>query len=115
MFKVTLTENHRRALRDAAALLRAQAEGLRQTGSSNTVAALDGYVATLETLEAAAEGAVSVSPEQSTHIEKAEHILEGVRNGLANADFESRADAVEHTIRSLDEIVTDINTQASEP
>ena len=114
MFTVTLTEDHRRALRDAAALVRAQAEGLRNTGSSNTVAALEGYAATLESL-GAVDGPAAVSPEQSTHVEKTKHILEGVRNGLANADFESRADAVEHTLRSLDEIVTDINTQASQP
>jgi hypothetical protein len=112
MFEVKLTEDRRRALRDAAALLRAQAEGLRVMGSSNTVAALESYVATLEAL-ASAGNTVSISPEQSTHVEKAEHILEGVRDGLANADFDSRSEAVAHTIRSLDDIVTELNTQAS--
>jgi hypothetical protein len=113
MFEVTLTEEQRRALKDGAALLRAQAEGLRRTGSSNTVAALEGYVATLETL-GAAQGSVSVSAEQCTHVEKTEHMLEGVRDGLSNADFESRAREVERTIRNLDEIVTNVNTQASQ-
>jgi hypothetical protein len=113
MFQVTLTEQQRRALKDAAALLRGQTEGLRRTGSSNTVAALEAYVATLETL-GAAQGSVSVSAEQSTHVEKTEHILEGVRDGLSNADFEKRAGEVEQTIRSLDEIVTNVNTQASQ-
>lgn len=112
MFQVTLTDSSRRALKDAAALLRAQAEGLRSMGSANTVAALESYVKTLETL-AAAGGTATVSAEQATHVEKAEFILEGVRDGLSNADFESRADAVEQTIRSLDELVTNVNTQAS--
>ena len=58
---------------------------------------------------------MSVSAEQRTHIEKAEHILEGIRAGLFNADFEKRADAVDHTIRTLDEIVTEFNTQTSQP
>jgi hypothetical protein len=113
MFQVTLTEEQRRALKNAAALLRGQAEGLRRTGSSNTVAALESYVATLETL-GAAQGSVPVSAEQSTHVEKTEHILEGVRDGLSNADFEKRAQEVEQTIRNLDQIVTNVNTQASQ-
>ena len=112
MFQVELTDSSRQALKDAAALLRAQAEGLRITGSANTVAALTAYVDTLETL-AAAQGVATVSAEQATHIEKAGFLLEGVRDGLSNADFEKRADVVEQTIRSLDEIVTDVNTQAS--
>jgi hypothetical protein len=112
MFQVTLTETSRRALKDAAALLRAQVEGLRNTGSANTVAALENYVKTLDTLAAAGESA-TVSGEQATHVQKAGFLLEGVRDGLSNADFESRAGAVERTIRSLDEIVTAVNTQAS--
>ena len=112
MFHVTLTESTRKALKDAAALLRGQAEGLRNSGSANTVAALQNYVNTLETLLAAG-GTATVTAEQATHVEKAEFILEGVRDGLSNADFDSRAAVVEQTIRSLDEIVTDVNTQAS--
>ena len=112
MMQVTLTDSHRQALKDASALLAGQAQGLRASGSANTVAAVESYVATLERL-AAATGPTDVSPEQKTHIEKAEHILEGVRDGLFNADFETRAAKVQETIRCLDEIVTDINTRAS--
>ena len=114
MADVQLTDDQRQALRDAAALLAGQAAGLRGSGSSNTVVALENYAATLGML-AAAEGPVPVSPEQKTHVEKAEHILEGVRDGLFNADFETRAKAVEQTIRSLDEIVTELNTPGSHP
>jgi hypothetical protein len=113
MIHVHLNDEHRRALKEAAALLLGQAEGLRRSGSANTVAAFENYVATLQLL-AASEGAVPVSAEQKTHVEKVEHILEGVRDGLYNADFEARAGKVDETIRRLDEIVTDINTRASE-
>lgn len=114
MIRLQLSDDHRRALQDAAELLRAQTEGLRRTGSQNTAAALESYVATLEQL-AAAGGEVEVSAEQRTHIEKAKHILEGFRDGLFNADFEKRAGTVDSTILSLDDIVTEFNTQTSQP
>jgi hypothetical protein len=113
MHQMRLTDDQRRALKEAAALLAGQAEGLRGSGSSNTVAAFHEYVATLRTL-AAAEGPASISPEQKTHVEKTGHVLEGVRDGLFNADFETRAKKVDETVRRLDEIVTEINTQASQ-
>src|SRR5688572_4951965 len=111
MIRVQLTEDRRRALRDAAALIVGQAEGLRSSGSQNTVAAMQTYAASLESL-AAAEGTASLTPEVKTHLEKAEYILEGVRDGLYNADFEDRASKVEGTIRGLDEIITEFNTKA---
>jgi hypothetical protein len=112
MISMTLTDSQRQALLAAAALLRGQAQGLEATGSANTVAAFQGYVRTLDTLAASA-GEVEISGEQKTHIEKARHVLEGIRDGLLNADFEKRAAAIQETIMSLEEIVTTLNTLAS--
>ena len=88
MFEVTLTEEQATGAQGCRRALAGAGGGLTENGQLDTVAALEGYVATLETL-GAAQGSVSVSAEQCTRVEKTEHILEGVRDGLSNADFES--------------------------
>ena len=108
---LTTTSDEREASAQAADLLSNQAEGLRLTGSVNTVAAFGGFVDTLR--KVAATPQVTLSAAEKIDIEQASFLLEGSRDGLLTAEFKDRAAKVNGIIRTLNAIVARYNAAAS--
>jgi hypothetical protein len=106
------TAEQRSACNQAADLLTSQAEGLRQTGSITTAAALTAYVATLRKIAAAST--VDVTAKEKIDVEQSTFVLEGSRDGLLTADFKDRAAKIGDVIRALNDIVSSYNAAASE-
>lgn len=106
------TREQQDASAQAADLLASQADGLRRTGSVNTVSALMDYVATLRTIAASPE--VEVTARQKIDVEQATFVLEGQRDGLLGADFKERADKIQALIRALNSLVEEYNAAAAE-
>lgn len=113
MENVTLTINadEQHACRRGALLLRALCQGLEAIGTAREAAECATCAATLDVLVASRER-VALSPEQKIDVEQAAFLLEGVRNGLDNADLEEAADAVGRDIERLNDIVLRYNTGA---
>lgn len=105
------TNEQRDAAAQAADLLATQAEGLRLTGSVNTVAAMTGFVATLRRVATAPQ--VSLTAAEKIEVEQASFLLEGSRDGLLSAEFKDRADKINALIRTLNGIVAQYNASAS--
>jgi hypothetical protein len=110
---VPMTEEQKQAVIRAARLLERQAEGLSETGSQKTAAALRDYAATLRKVAEAPE-AVDLAQGEKEHLEQASFILEGFQNGLRTADFQDRANIVSDDARRLYELVVKYNTLASD-
>jgi hypothetical protein len=104
------TSEQRQASAQAADLLAHQAEGLRLTGSVNTVAAVGGFVATLRKIATAPQ--VTLGAAEKIEVEQATFLLEGSRDGLLTADFHDRADKINGLIRTLNGIVAQYNASA---
>ena len=108
---IPVDDAEREAALRAAQLLERQAEGLKETGSVATVRELTSYVATLRRI-AETTGPVSLTSQEKNAIEQAGFVLIGLQSGLAGADFDSRAQAINADVRQLNRIVTSINTAA---
>jgi hypothetical protein len=106
------TQEQQEASAQAAELLDSQADGLRKTGSVNTVNALADYVATLRKIAASSD--MNLTAKEKVDVEQATFVLEGQRDGLLTADFKDRADKIQTLIRSLNDIVERYNATASE-
>jgi hypothetical protein len=106
------TQEQQEASAQAAELLDSQADGLRKTGSVNTVNALADYVATLRKIAASSD--MNLTAKEKVDVEQATFVLEGQRDGLLTADFKDRADRIQTLIRSLNDIVERYNATASE-
>ena len=106
-----ITADERHACRRGALLLRALCRGLQEFGTVKESDECSTCAATLELLAARAD-AVSLSPEQKIDVEQAAFLLEGIRNGLDNADLDEAGDAIERDIERLNDIVLRYNTGA---
>ena len=105
------TQDERYACRRAAAHVRALAAGLK--GSSDKDAQqCDRYAATLEVI-ATSTGGITISDEQKVDIEQASFLLEGIRNGLDNAELDTGAEMVQRDIERLNDLVFRFNSQAA--
>src|SRR5262245_40598637 len=102
------TPQQRDAARRASELLAQQAEGLRRTGSQTTEAALRQYASTLKQIADAPS--VELNDAGRAEVENASFVLEGLRDGLATAEFRDRARAINADIRALNEILEAYNT-----
>ena len=110
---LTITADEQHACRRGALMLRALATGLRDFGSDKEAAECATCVATLDLL--VASGAqITLTPEQKIDIEQAAFLLEGIRNGLDNADLDEAGDAIERDIERLNDIVLRYNTGAGQ-
>ena len=109
MLSITADEQH--ACRRGALLLRALSKGLEGIGTAKEAAECATCAATLDLL-VASHDRVDLSPEQKIDVEQAAFLLEGVRNGLDNADLDEAADAIERDIERLNDIVLRYNTAA---
>jgi hypothetical protein len=106
------TQEQQEASAQAAELIDSQADGLRKTGSVNTVNALADYVATLRKIAASSD--MELTAKEKIDVEQATFVLEGQRDGLLTADFKDRAEKIQTLIRSLNDIVDRYNATASE-
>src|SRR5512134_3756438 len=101
---LAITADEQHACRRGALLLRALCQGLEAIGTAREAAECATCAATLDLFLADAER-VELSPEQKIDVEQAAFLLEGVRNGLDNADLDEAADAVGRDIERLNDIV----------
>lgn len=112
MITITLSARQRAAARNATALLKGLAQGLEATGSRHTVDEMHRYVATLDRICDAGDR-IDLTSQEKNHIEQTQFLLEGVREGLLNAEFDKRAGEIEEDILALSEIITAFNTAAT--
>jgi hypothetical protein len=110
---LTLTDDERHAGRRAAILLRALGDGLRAVGTRAEGDACAGYAATLDAIVASGE-CCAVSSDGKVDVEQAGFILEGIRDGLDNADLDEGADFVQRDIERLNDLVLRYNGAAAE-
>ncbi len=108
---LTLSADEQHACRRGSQLLRALCKGLQDVGIARESGECATCAATLELL-ASTSDPVSLSPEQKIDVEQAAFLLEGIRNGLDNADLDEAGDAVERDIERLNDIVLRYNTGA---
>ena len=110
---LTLTEDERHACRRAAIMLRALGSGLREIGSRVEGDACSGYAATLDTIVSSGE-CCAVNADGKVDVEQAAFVLEGIRDGLDNADLDEGADFVQRDIERLNDLILRYNGLAAE-
>ena len=108
---LTLNEDERHACRRAAILLRALGTGLREVGTSAEGEACAGYAATLDAIVTSGE-CCAVNADGKVDVEQAAFVLEGIRDGLDNADLDEGAGFVQRDIERLNDIVFRYNSAA---
>jgi len=109
---LTLTDDERHACRRAAALLRALSVGLSEIGTRHEADACGGYATTLDAIVASGE-CCAVSSDGKVDVEQAGFILEGIRDGLDNADLDEGSDFVQRDVERLNDVVFRYNSAAS--
>jgi hypothetical protein len=110
---LTLTDDERHACRRAAVLLRALGGGLREVGTCAEADACAGYAATLDGIVSSGE-CCAVNSDGKVDVEQAAFVLEGIRDGLDNADLDEGADFVQRDIERLNDLVLRYNGLAAE-
>ena len=110
---LTLNEDERHACRRAAILLRALGHGLREIGTRAEADACTGYATTLDGIVASGE-CCAVNSDGKVDVEQAAFVLEGIRDGLDNADLDEGADFVQRDIERLNDLVLRYNGAAAE-
>ena len=108
---LTLTDDERHACRRAAVLLRALSAGLAGIGSRHEADACGGYVMTLDAIVTSGE-CCDVSSDGKVDLEQAGFILEGIRDGLDNADLDEGSDFVQRDVERLNDLVFRYNSAA---
>jgi len=108
---LTLSEDERHACRRAAALLRAVSSGLAAIGTRHESDACAAYAETLHRIVASGE-CCAVSADGKIDVEQASFILEGIRDGLDNADLDEGSDFIQRDIERLNDIVFRYNSTA---
>jgi hypothetical protein len=108
---LSLTDDERHACRRAALLLKALAGGLREAGTRQEADTCAGYAATLDGIVASGE-CCDVTTDGKVDVEQATFVLEGIRDGLDNADLDEGADFVQRDIERLNDIVFRYNSAA---
>ena len=110
---LTLTDDERHACRRAAVLLRALWGGLRGVGRVAEPDACAGYGGTLDAIVTSGE-CCAVNSDGKVDVEQAAFVLEGIRDGLDNADLDEGADFVQRDIERLNDLVLRYNSMAGE-
>lgn len=108
---LTLSEDERHACRRASVLLRALGQGLRDIGTKSEGDACASYAVTLDAIVASGE-CCAVNSDGKVDVEQAAFVLEGIRDGLDNADLDEGADFVQRDIERLNDIVFRYNSAA---
>jgi hypothetical protein len=108
---LTVTAEERTACRRAAVHARGIAAGLGDS-SEKDAGACGAYAETLDAI-ARCTGKCVLSDEQKIDVEQASFLLEGVRNGLDNAELDTAAEAVQKDIERLNDLVFRFNSTAA--
>jgi hypothetical protein len=108
---LTLTDDELHACRRAAALLRALSAGLREIGTTQEAEACAGYSRTLDRIVTSGE-CCAVNADGKVDVEQAAFVLEGIRDGLDNADLDEGSDFVQRDIERLNDVVFRYNAAA---
>ena len=108
---LTLTDDERHACRRAAVILKALSGALAEIGSRNEADACGGYATTLDTIVASGE-CCAVNSDGKVDVEQAGFILEGIRDGLDNADLDEGSDFVQRDVERLNDVVFRYNSSA---
>lgn len=108
---LAITGDEQHACRRGALLLRALSEGLRAIGTVQEAEACATYAATLDAIVASGE-CCAVDSDGKVDVEQASFVLEGVRDGLDNADLDEGADFIQRDIERLNDIVFRYNSAA---
>ena len=108
---LTLTDDERHACRRAAVLLRALSAGLAEIGTRQEADACAGYATTLDAIVTSGE-CCAVSTDGKVDVEQAAFILEGIRDGLDNADLDEGSEFVERDVERLNDVVFRYNSAA---
>lgn len=108
---LTLSEDERHACRRASALLRALGAGLAGIGTGHEAETCAGYARTLDAIVASGE-CCRVSADGKVDVEQASFLLEGLRDGLDNADLDEAADFIQRDIERLNDVVFRYNSTA---
>jgi hypothetical protein len=108
---LTLTDDERHACRRAALLLHALARGLQEVGTRQEADTCAGYAVTLDRIVASGE-CCAVSADGKVDVEQAAFVLEGIRDGLDNADLDEGADFIGRDIERLNDVVFRYNSAA---
>lgn len=110
---LTLSDDERHACRRAAALLRALSTGLADIATRHESDTCAGYASTLDRMVASGE-CCAVNPDGKVDVEQASFLLEGIRDGLDNADLDEGADFIQRDIERLNDIVFRYNSAAGD-
>jgi len=108
---LTLSDDERHACRRAAILLRALSKALQEIGTQQEADACGGYAATLDAIVTSGE-CCAVNADGKVDVEQAGFILEGIRDGLDNADLDEGSDFVQRDIERLNDVVFRYNSAA---
>jgi hypothetical protein len=108
---LTLTDDERHACRRAAVILKALSGALAEIGTRQEADACAGYAATLDTIVASGE-CCAVNSDGKVDVEQAGFILEGIRDGLDNADLDEGSDFVQRDVERLNDVVFRYNSTA---
>ena len=108
---LTLTDDELHACRRAAALLRALSAGLREIGTTQESEACAAYAVTLDRIVGSGE-CCAVNADGKVDVEQAAFLLEGIRDGLDNADLDEGSDFVQRDIERLNDVVFRYNSAA---
>lgn len=108
---LTLTDDEVHSCRRGAVLLRALAAGLQEIGTRQEADACAGYAATLDNMVKAG-ACCPVNSDGKVDVEQASFVLEGIRDGLDNADLDEGSDFVQRDIERLNDIVFRYNSAA---
>jgi hypothetical protein len=110
---LTLTDDERHACRRAAVLLRALAGGLAAIAVRHEADTCAGYAATLDVIVESGE-CCAVDADGKVDVEQSAFILEGIRDGLDNADLDEGAEFIQRDIERLNDLVFRYNSQAGQ-
>jgi hypothetical protein len=108
---LTLNDDERHACRRAAVLLQALSRGLQEIGTRQEADTCAGYAKTLEAIVSSG-ACCAVSADGKVDVEQAAFILEGIRDGLDNADLDEGADFVGRDVERLNDVVFRYNSAA---
>jgi len=108
---LTLSDDERHACRRASVILQALAKGLREIGTSSEADACASYAVTLDAIVTSGE-CCAVNTDGKVDVEQASFVLEGIRDGLDNADLDEGADFIQRDIERLNDIVFRYNSAA---
>jgi hypothetical protein len=110
---LTVSQDERHSCRRAARWVRAIAAGLMGT-SDKDAARCERYAATVDAIANGGER-YTCDEDARLDVEQASSLLEGIRNGLDNAELDTAAAAVQRDIERLNDLVMRYNTAASLP